>query len=72
MIRAGAIPALVARGLVAPVAAAGPPAKAQAAHDWSRTVAMTPEGGFRMGNPAAKVKLIEYGSLACPHCRHFE
>jgi protein-disulfide isomerase len=25
-----------------------------------------------MGNPAAKVSLIEYGSLACPHCRHFE
>jgi protein-disulfide isomerase len=25
-----------------------------------------------MGNPRAKVKLIEYGSLACPHCRHFE
>jgi protein-disulfide isomerase len=25
-----------------------------------------------MGNPAAPVKLIEYGSLACPHCRHFE
>jgi protein-disulfide isomerase len=25
-----------------------------------------------MGNPAAKVKLVEYGSLACPHCRHFE
>jgi protein-disulfide isomerase len=33
---------------------------------------MTPEGGFRMGNPAAKVQLVEYGSLACPHCRHFE
>lgn len=33
---------------------------------------MTPEGGFRMGNPAAPVKLVEYGSLACPHCRHFE
>ena len=32
---------------------------------------MTPEGGFRMGNPAAPIKLIEYGSLACPHCRHF-
>jgi protein-disulfide isomerase len=40
--------------------------------DWSRTVVATPEGGFRMGNPAAKVKLVEYGSLACPHCRHFE
>lgn len=25
-----------------------------------------------MGNPAASVKLVEYGSLACPHCRHFE
>ena len=25
-----------------------------------------------MGNPTARVKLVEYGSLACPHCRHFE
>jgi len=25
-----------------------------------------------MGSPAAKVRLVEYGSLACPHCRHFE
>ena len=24
-----------------------------------------------MGNPKAKVKLVEYGSLTCPHCRHF-
>jgi protein-disulfide isomerase len=40
--------------------------------DWSRTVAATPQGGFRMGNPNPKVKLVEYGSLACPHCRHFE
>ena len=39
--------------------------------DWARTVVGTPEGGFRMGNPKAKVKLVEYGSLACPHCRHF-
>lgn len=42
-----------------------------AARDWSRTVVATSEGGFRMGNPAARVKLVEYGSLACPHCRHF-
>lgn len=48
------------------------PVKAVASHDWTRTVAVTPEGGFRMGNPTARVKLIEYGSLACPHCRHFE
>ena len=52
-------------------AAASAP-KTTAVHDWSRSVAATAEGGFRMGNPAAKVKLIEYGSLACPHCRHFE
>jgi protein-disulfide isomerase len=24
-----------------------------------------------MGNPDARVKLVEYGSLTCPHCRHF-
>jgi len=46
--------------------------KVAATRDWSRTVAPTVEGGFRMGNPNARVKLVEYGSLACPHCRHFE
>jgi protein-disulfide isomerase len=46
--------------------------KPAAPANWTRTVAATPEGGFRMGNPNAKVKLVEYGSLACPHCRHFE
>ena len=39
--------------------------------DWTTVVAATPEGGFRMGNPAAPVKLIEYASLTCPHCRDF-
>ncbi len=39
--------------------------------DFTRTIAATPEGGFRMGNPAAKVKLVEYASLTCPHCRAF-
>lgn len=53
-----------------PVAASA--AKPAPVRDWSRTVVATPEGGFRMGNPNAKVRLIEYGSLACPHCRHFE
>jgi protein-disulfide isomerase len=41
------------------------------APDWTRTVVATAEGGFRMGNPNAKVKLVEYASLTCPHCRHF-
>jgi protein-disulfide isomerase len=51
---------------------AAKPATTAVVHDWTRVVAATPEGGFRMGNPNAKVKLVEYGSLACPHCRHFE
>ena len=40
--------------------------------DWSTVVTATPEGGFMMGNPNARVKLIEYGSLTCPHCREFD
>ena len=40
--------------------------------DWTTIVSATPEGGFRMGNPDAKLKLIEYGSLTCPHCREFD
>ena len=40
--------------------------------DWSKTVFATPEGGFRMGNPSAAVKLVEYGSLTCPHCAAFD
>jgi protein-disulfide isomerase len=40
--------------------------------DWSTVVSATPEGGFLMGNPDAKLKLIEYGSLTCPHCREFD
>lgn len=48
-----------------------PAAPAAAAADWTRTVVATPEGGFRMGNPGAKVKLVEYASLTCPHCAHF-
>jgi protein-disulfide isomerase len=35
---------------------------------WSDVVVKTPEGGYRMGNPDAPIKLVEYGSLTCPHC----
>jgi protein-disulfide isomerase len=40
--------------------------------DWSTIVTKTPEGGFLMGNPNARVKLVEFGSLTCPHCAEFE
>jgi protein-disulfide isomerase len=63
---------LGAAASAAPAVAAAPAARpAPARVDWSRTVVATPEGGFRMGNPAAKVKLVEYGSLTCGHCANF-
>ena len=40
--------------------------------DWSTRVSMTPEGGFLMGNPNAAVKLVEFGSMTCPHCAAFD
>jgi protein-disulfide isomerase len=40
--------------------------------DWTMVVNATPAGGFMMGNPNAKVKLVEFGSLTCPHCRAFD
>ena len=40
--------------------------------DWTTVVTQTAECGFRMGNPDAPVKLIEYGSMTCPHCREFD
>ena len=50
-----------------PVAAVAAPAGTS----WSSTVTETPEGGFVMGNPQAKVKLVEYASYTCSHCRDF-
>lgn len=39
--------------------------------DWRSTVAATADGGMAIGNPKARVSLIEYGSMTCPHCREF-
>lgn len=51
----------------APVAGKAAPAGTE----WTTTVVATPEGGFRMGNPDAPIKLVEYGSLSCPACSAF-
>lgn len=66
----GAAAMVVTIGVAAALPAA-PARAAAAARDWTRTVVATPEGGFRMGNPNAAVKLVEYGSLTCNHCAHF-
>lgn len=38
---------------------------------WSDVVSKTPENGYRMGNPDAPIKLVEYASLTCSHCAEF-
>ena len=38
---------------------------------WAQTVATTDKGGYRVGNPDAPLKLVEYGSLTCPACANF-
>ena len=48
---------------------AGKPAPAGT--EWATTVALTTDGGYRMGNPDAPIKLIEYGSVTCPACAAF-
>ena len=39
---------------------------------WVDVVNATSAGGFMMGNPNAKVKLVEIASLGCPFCKRFE
>jgi protein-disulfide isomerase len=64
-----------AAALIGTVAIGAPtpkkPTAAPAARDWARLVTATPEGGFRIGNPAAPLKLVEYASFTCSHCAQF-
>lgn len=48
------------------------PASSPSRRDWTQVVNATASGGFVMGNPDAKVKLIEFGSMTCPHCKAFD
>ncbi|MGX7895816.1 DsbA family protein [Tsuneonella sp. HG222] len=56
--------------VLAALAALAMPAMA-AGQNWLATQASTPDGGKRVGNPAAEKKLIEFVSYTCPHCGHF-
>jgi protein-disulfide isomerase len=44
---------------------------APVAPDWVKTVAQAPNGAYVMGNPKAKVRLVEYVSYSCSHCAHY-
>jgi len=50
-----------------PIAKVAPPA----GKAWTDMVEKTPEGGYRMCNPEAAIKVIEFGSLTCSHCAEF-
>lgn len=66
---------IMVAALAALTMAAAPPAPRQGAAvgtNWNGVIAATPEGGYRVGNPNAAVKLVEYISYTCPHCAHFE
>jgi protein-disulfide isomerase len=55
----------------APAHRAAPARPVVTAVDWLQRVERTAEGGYRMGNPNAAVKVVEYGSITCSHCAHF-
>ena len=39
---------------------------------WLAQITIAPSGSHIIGNPDAKVKLVEYMSYTCPHCAAFE
>lgn len=43
---------------------------APAGKQWTDTVVKT-EAGFKVGNPQAKLQLVEYGAITCPGCAAF-
>ena len=47
------------------------PIAAPAGQSWVETAAVTPEGGYMIGNPDAPLKLVEYASHTCHVCAAF-
>ncbi|MET4896262.1 thioredoxin domain-containing protein [Sphingomonadaceae bacterium jetA1] len=58
-------------GLALPATAALSAPVQRRASDWTTHIAQTPAGAYVIGNPAARVKLVEYVSYTCPHCADF-
>lgn len=59
------LPATLVLLCAAMLAAAAPP------RDWRMSVAKNAAGAYVIGNPAAKVRLVEYASYTCSHCADF-
>jgi protein-disulfide isomerase len=75
------IPAFLAVGVIAACEKAPPGAPAAgestetvaevSGKPWATVLSETPQNGFIMGNPDAKIHVVEYASLTCPHCADF-
>jgi protein-disulfide isomerase len=60
--------------ITAPLIAAKPKVKTTSGPTnpaWDARLTRTPEGNHLYGNPAAKVRLVEFISYTCPHCAHY-
>jgi len=66
-----AMPSLILAAPAARKVVRRAPAKPAAPAPWEKRVTLTADGGFLVGNPAAKAKVVEYGSLTCPFCQRF-
>lgn len=60
---------LAAAPLIAKPAAKARPGAVMA--KWDAVISRTAEGNFLIGNPAAKVRLVEFISYTCGHCAHY-
>ncbi|MBN8501171.1 MAG: thioredoxin domain-containing protein [Sphingomonadales bacterium] len=63
--------ALASAALVAGAPSLAKPAAKASAIKWDARLSRSPAGNHLFGNPAAKVKLIEFISYTCPHCAHY-
>lgn len=57
--------------LLAALVLAAPPVAA-APRPWTAVATPAANGSFLIGNPKARVRLVEYLSYTCPHCAHFQ
>lgn len=53
------------------IGAAAPRANAPASRPWTEVATPAPAGSYNIGNPQARVRLVEVVSYTCPHCADF-
>lgn len=60
---------IAALAFAAPLAITAAPATTP--RPWTNVASPIATGSYLIGNPRARVKLVEYVSYTCPHCAHF-